>query len=96
MRILMLYRVRNASEESTARVNALFAKWQPEMEIGEFNIFSDGTGGMGIIETDDPAMVQRMTGPWAPFLDFELKMLVPIDQSVANDQQTMAFWDSVS
>ena len=37
MRILVLYSVRNPSEESTKRVNALFAKWQPELEITEMN-----------------------------------------------------------
>jgi hypothetical protein len=96
MRILVLHTYRDPSEESAKRVNALFSKWQPDLPIEGLCDFADGSGGMGIIEVDDPATLLRMTRWATPYVDFTFKMLVPVDQSVPIDQDTIAFWESVS
>ncbi len=85
------------SEEGSRRSLALLAKWQPPAgaDFKGFYGFSDGGGGVAIIEVDSAATLARTTAPWAPWLSFTVTPILPIEESSAIGHEAAAFRDSV-
>ena len=52
MRFLITWSLGSGSEAEQARILALFAKWEPPIELKEWSGFADGDGGMCIVEAD--------------------------------------------
>ena len=89
----------DTSEEGQRRSLAVFSKWQPpagaDFSRGFYG-FSDGSGGVAIVEVDSAATLQRTTDPWTPWLRFEVTPIVPIEESTQIANEAVAFRDSVS
>jgi hypothetical protein len=85
-----------ASEADQARILALFSKWQPPAPLQEWSGFADGSGGMGLVETDDAEVLAAMTEVWTPWLTFDIKPLVPIERTAATMAEAAAFRSAVS
>jgi hypothetical protein len=85
-----------APEESQARILDLFAKWAPPLELAEFHGYADSSGGMLLVETEDPAKLAAVTAPWATFATFDIKPLVPIADVPGIVAEAVAFRNSVS
>ena len=87
----------DTSEEGQRRSLAVFAKWQPPTgaEFNGFYGFTDGGGGVAIIEADSAATLARTTAPWTPWLRFTATPIVPIEESAAIAGEAVAFLDSV-
>lgn len=96
MRFLITWTINTGSEAEQARILALFAKWQPPIELHEWSGFADGSGGMCIADTDDVDQLARVTAPWTPWLDFTVQPLLPIQQTAEVMSGTAEFWSSVS
>jgi hypothetical protein len=96
MRFLITWGLRNPSEANQARLLSLLAKWQPPLDLHEWSGFADGTGGMCIAETDDVNVLAAATAPWAPYLEFTIRPIVPLEQSAAALSDAAGFWSSVT
>ena len=87
------------SEEGARRSLAVFAKWQPpagaDFSKGFYG-FSDGTGGVALIEVDSAATLAQTTEPWTPWLRFTVTPIVPIEEATQIGHEAIAFRDSVS
>jgi len=95
MRFLITWTFDGSSEAEQARILALFAKWQPPVELREWYGFGDNTGGMAIAETDDVDALARISAPWTPWLTFTIRPLQPIQQTAAVMAEAAGFWSSV-
>lgn len=87
----------DTSEAGIRRSLGVFEKWQPPdgAEFKGFFGFTDGTGGMALVEVDSAETQARTTAPWTPWLRFTVKPIVPIETSAAIAAEGMAFRDSV-
>ncbi len=86
------------SEEGERRTLAVFAKWQPpagaDFSRGFYG-FSDGTGGVALIEVDSAQTMAETINPWTPWLRFEVTPIIPIEEATQLAGQAVAFRDSV-
>jgi hypothetical protein len=87
----------DTSEDGERRSLGVFEKWQPpaEAEFKGFYGFSDGSGGVALIEVDSAATLARTTAPWTPWLRFTVTPIIPIEESAAIGAEAVAFRDSV-
>jgi hypothetical protein len=90
-----VYKLRDASEESTKRSLQLFVNWQPPFEFTAHYAFADGSGGIAIFEAESEAQVLEGTGPWWPFFDFNVGPVLPIEEAVAVEQRFIEWRDSI-
>ena len=88
----------DTSEAGIRRSLEVFEKWQPPegVEFKGFFGFTDGTGGVAIVEVDSAETHARTMAPWTPWLRFTVRPIVPIETSSAIAAEGMAFRDSVS
>jgi hypothetical protein len=86
------------SEAAEKRSLDVFAKWQPPegANFQGFYGFVDGTGGAAIIEADSAATLARTMAPWTPWLRFEAKPIIPVEEATAIGGEAIAFRDSVA
>lgn len=91
MLYLVTWRFINTSEASLKRLLDLFATWKPPVEQREFHAFADGSGGMALVETDSAATLARLTAPWAPWLEYTVKPLVPLPEMRPVLEEAVAF-----
>lgn len=88
----------HTSEERQKRTLSMFSQWQPP-EGADFQGwygYADGRGGVAIVDVDSEATLQRTIGPWAPFMRFTPRPILPIQESVAIAGEAVAFRESVS
>ena len=72
----------DTSEEGQARTLSLFSKWQPGPGVFQaFYGYADGTGGVALVEADTVATLARSMAPWTPWLHFEARAILPIQES---------------
>jgi Domain of unknown function (DUF3303) len=88
----------DTSEGGIRRSLNVFSKWQPPAgtEFKGFYGFTDGRGGVALIEAESAAALARTAAPWAPWLRFTMTPIVPIEESSAIAGEAVAFRDSVS
>lgn len=87
----------DTSEDGERRSLAVFSKWQPPAgaEFRGFYGFADNAGGVAIVEVDSEATLSRTTAPWVPWLRFNARPILPIEESAAIGGEAVAFRDSV-
>jgi hypothetical protein len=87
----------DTTEEGEKRSLEVFSQWQPPegAEFQGFYGFTDGTGGVAIIEADSAATLARTSAPWTPWLRFTSTPILPIEESAAIAAEGIAFRDSV-
>ena len=88
----------DTAEESQRRSLKVFEAWQPPAgaEFKGFYGFSDGSGGVALIEVDSAQTLARTTEPWTPWLRFEVVPIIPIEEATAIGAEALAFRDSVA
>ena len=92
MLFLVTWEFTDNSEEGQARTLSLFSKWQPgPAEFKGFYGFADNSGGVAIIEAASAADLARTTAPWTPWLAFEVRPILPIEESSAIGGEAMAW-----
>jgi uncharacterized protein DUF3303 len=88
----------DTTEEGQRRSLAVFSTWQPPAgaEFKGFYGFTDGSGGVALLEADSAETLARTTAPWTPWLRFTATPIVPIEESTAIAGEAVAFRDSVA
>jgi hypothetical protein len=85
------------SEEGAKRSLAVFQNWKPPAgaEFKGFFGYADGSGGTAIIEVDSVATLGRTIAPFTPWLSFDAKPIVPVEEAAAIGGEGIAFRESV-
>jgi Domain of unknown function (DUF3303) len=85
------------SEDTDRRTLKLFKNWQPPagVEFKGFYDYADGDGGIAIAESASAEALLEATAPWATFLKFTIRPIVPTDKSPAIFEKAIAWRDSV-
>ena len=92
MLFLVTWEFIDSSEEGEQASLNLFSKWQPGPATFQgFYGYADGSGGCAVVESDDAGALARTTAPWTPWLRFEAKVLLPIEESAAIAGEAMAW-----
>ena len=95
----MLFMVRwefiDTSEAGDKRSLEVFSRWQPPegADFQAFYGFADNSGGVAIVEVDSAATFARTTAPFVPWLRFDAKPILPIEESAAIGNEAIAFRD---
>jgi hypothetical protein len=80
------------TEEGQKRSLGVFARWQPgPAQFQGFYGYADGTGGMAIVEANSATELAKTLAPWTPWLSFETKVLLPIQESAEIGNEAIAF-----
>ena len=98
MLVAVIYTAReNVSEDTTKRSLTLFTHWKPPKgyEIKCHYSFSDGSGGLGIVDVSSSAALLETAGTFSPFFDFKTLPVVEIEAAVPILQKANAWRDSV-
>lgn len=87
----------DTSDEGQRESLAAFSKWQPGPgQFQAFYGFADGRGGVALIEADDAATLARTLTNWTPWLIFEVRVVLPIQESAAIGQEGLAWREANS
>ena len=87
----------DTSEESARRSLEVFSKWQPPagVEFKGFYSYAEGNGGAAIIEATSAAALTRSMATFIPWLSFDSRAILPIEEWAAISGEAVAFRDSV-
>ncbi len=97
MLFLVSWEFIDSSEEGQKRTLSLFSKWQPGPgQFQGFYGYADGTGGAAVIEAADAVALARTIAPWTPFLAFDAKVILPIQEASAINAEAAAWRDANS
>jgi hypothetical protein len=89
---LVTWEFTDTSEAGEEASLALFSKWQPGPATFQgFYGYADGTGGCALLEANDAAALARTMAPWTPWLRFEARALLPIEESAAIAGEAVAW-----
>ena len=90
----VMWEFHDAAEETAKRTLQLFSKWQPgPAHFQAFYGFADGRGGVALIEAATAAELAKTMAVWAPFLRFETRVLVPIQEATQINAEAAAWRD---
>ena len=86
------------SEEGGRRSLGICQNWQPPAgaEFQAFYGYADNSGGMAIIEVDSAATLARTTAPFTPWLRFDARPILPIEESATLAGEAIAFRDGIA
>jgi hypothetical protein len=86
----------DSSESGSRRSLQLFSKWQPgPAKFQGFYGYADGTGGCAIVEAASAADLARTMAPWVPFLRFDAKVILPIQEASGISVEAMNWRDAI-
>ena len=85
------------SEERDKRMHKLFSNWKPPdgAEFKGLYDYADGNGGIAIVEATSAEVMFETTAPWAAFLEFTIRPLVPAERSTPILAKAYAWRDSI-
>jgi hypothetical protein len=97
MLFLVTWEFIDNSEEGQARTLQLFSKWQPGPALFQgFYGFADNSGGCAIVEAATAQDLARTTSPWTPWLSFETRPILPVQESAAIGGEAIALRAAMS
>lgn len=84
-------------EAAARRSLDVFGKWQPPagFEFKGFWAYADGSGGTAIVEADSAAAIAKAITPFAAWMRFDVKPIIPMEEAVPILHEAIAFRDSV-
>ncbi len=83
----------DTSDEGQKTSLEVFSRWQPPegADFQGFYGFADGTGGIAIVDADSAATLARATAPFSPWLRFNAKAILPVEEAAAIAGEGIAF-----
>jgi hypothetical protein len=80
------------SEEEIQRSLGFFSEWKPPegFEFKGFWGYADGSGGTAIVEVDNATAIARATAPFGPWIRFNIRPILPIEESAAIGGEAVA------
>ena len=92
MLFLATWEFNDTSDAAQAASLKAFSKWTPGPATFQgFYGFADGTGGVAIVEAADAATLAKTVAPWTPWLIFETRPILPVQESAAIAGEAMAW-----
>ena len=92
MLFLVSWEFTEVSDEAQQATLNLFSKWQPgPAQFQAFYGYADGNGGCAIVEASDAATLARTVANWTPYLKFDMKPILPIQESAAIGGEALAW-----
>ena len=86
-----------ASAAESRKLLDLFSKWTPAASnILQFVTYIDGSGGLSIVETDDPANVLKDVTKFSPWLAFTVTPVMDIMDAVPIFNEAIEFVEGAS
>ena len=98
MLFLMTWEFIDSSEEGGRRSLKVFQNWQPPAGanfIGFYG-YADGSGGCAILEVDSFQTLAKTTAPFTPWIAFEAKPILPVQESAQIAGEAQGFLDSIA
>lgn len=102
MKFVVTWKVRSGSsaadnEATAARLLEVFGKWTPPADetFHQFLGRLDGTGGIAVVETDNPDSLGEAPAKFGAYLDFEIVPVSDITESVRLLAEGIEFRKSV-
>jgi hypothetical protein len=85
------------SEEVQARSLQVFSKWSPPEGTTFLQFLGriDGTGGFAVVETEDPALLGRVTAVFSAFFDISVYPVLDIEEAARIGAAAIEFRQSV-
>lgn len=85
------------TEDRDKRTLRLFSNWKPPagVEFKAFYDYADGNGGIALVEANSAEAILETTGPWATFLAFTIRPVVPSDKAAAIWEKSLAWRDTI-
>jgi hypothetical protein len=98
MLYLVTWEIADASEAGTKRSLAVFQQWQPAAgaEFKGFYGYADNSGGVAIVEADSHATLARLTAPFAPWLRFSARPILPVEEAATIAGEASAWLDTIA
>jgi hypothetical protein len=92
MQFLVTWEFIDRSDDGQRTTLDLFSKWQPgPAQFQGFYGYATGDGGCAIVDAADAATLARTVSPWTPYLRFEFKVLLPIQESAGINGEGVAW-----
>jgi len=92
MLFLVTWEFADASNAGQAESLKAFSKWQPgPAQFQGFYGYADGTGGCAIVEAGDAATLFKTVAPFTPWIRFQAKPILPIQESAQLAGEAMAW-----
>ncbi len=88
----------DTSEQGEKKSLEVFSRWSPPegTDFQAFYGFADNSGGFAIIEADSAAALAQTTAPFVPWLRFDAKPILPIEDSAAIAGSGIAFREATA
>jgi hypothetical protein len=88
----------DSSEDGERRSLDIFKNWQPAAgaEFKGFYGYADNSGGIAIVEVDSALTLARLTAPFTPWLSFNARPIIPVEESADIAIEAIGFRDSVA
>jgi hypothetical protein len=98
MLFLVTWDFTDSSEAGAARSLKVFQNWQPAQgaEFKGFYGYADGSGGVAVVEVDSAATLARLTAPFIPWLRFNARPILPVEEAAAISGEALAFLGGIS
>jgi Protein of unknown function (DUF3303) len=82
----------DSSEDGQRQVLELFSKWQPGPgQFQGFYGFADGAGGVALIEAESAPTLARTLAPWTPWMEFQARAILTIQESAQINAEAAAW-----
>jgi hypothetical protein len=87
----------DGNEDRDARTLKLLSAWKPPagFEFKGWYDYADGSGGVAIVESQTAEVLLEAIAPWALFLSFSVKPVVPIEKSTPIFERMSAWRSSI-
>ncbi len=87
----------DTSEEGSKRSLEIFQNWKPAAgaDFKGFYGYADGAGGIAIVDVDSHATLNRLCAPFAPWMTFSARPILPVEESAAIGHEAIAFRESI-
>jgi hypothetical protein len=87
----------DSNEDRDRRTTQLLSAWKPPagFDMKGWYDYADGGGGVAIVEASSAEVMLEALSPWATFLTFSIKPIVPVEKSTPIFAKAIAWRDSV-
>ncbi len=92
MLFLVTWEFTDESNTGQQETLATFARWEPgPAQFLGFYGFAEGSGGCAIVEAGDAATLARTMAPFTPWIRFEARAMLPVQESAQIAGEALAW-----
>jgi hypothetical protein len=85
------------AEDGTKRIFKMLSQWKPPagFEFKGFYDYSDGTGGVAIVDASSAEAMLEVCAAWGVHLEFTVRPIVPVEVATPIFERAITWRDSV-